>query len=466
MSIRDQLAKFCFDLKFDDLPADVVESTRLLITDQVGLTTAAARINPELEEMGFARFIKALGGKEESSLVTEGCKVPCINAAFSNAALSFGGFDGMHRAALHLPCSLVPATIAVAERQGASGKDLILATVVGAEIMARAGLALGASDAYNRGFHPTSLCAPFGCAMSAGKLLRLSQDEMAEALSIAAVQGAGVRPWPQFPKPPHTSRVQVGKAAQSGVLSAFLAHMGTAGINNIFEHPAGFLGSHSANPNPARLTEGLGTSYEVKQVTLKLFGVGIYIIPGVESLIEIIKKHDVAPENIAKIVFKLPNAVIPLVGAGGYPSGKSGGAGASKSSKYVLAVTAYKGEQGMLLNRDYQNFEEVSDPRYAKLFNQVDIVGDSELDKFFPGTWPSTLTVTTGDGREYSHRHDGSVRGSPEKPLGQKDVEAILAKVAAPALPRAKFDRLLKLLRNLEHVDNVAEIASIMASGK
>ncbi|MBI4335003.1 MAG: MmgE/PrpD family protein [Chloroflexi bacterium] len=462
MAIRDQLAEFASALRFEDLPRDVVEFTRLLIMDEVGLTAAGVARNPEVAHLDIAGFFKELGGKEESSLVTQDCKVPCINAAFSNTALSFGPFDPMHRSTIHLS-SFVPAVIAVAERQRASGKDLILATVTGFEVMARVGVALGASHVYNRGFHPTSICAPFGCAVAAGKLLGLGRDALAEAISIAAVQGAGAPPWPQFPKNPHSNRVQVGRAAQGGVLAALLAQMGVVGIRDIFEDSRGFLYAHSSNPDPARLTGDLGAVYEMKQTTISRFGVGIYIIPGIEVLLDLLREHRIRAEDIVRMTYKLPTAVVPLVGASGYPSGDAIGA-ASKSSRYVLAFTACEGEDGILLNLEYETVAALMDLRHKELFKLVDVVAEPGLDKLFPGSWPCILTIRTVDGGEFSRFHQGVVKGSPGNPLTSQEVEQKFNKVTLMGgLLRQKCEQMLHTLRRLEEAPDVSGLVGLMA---
>ncbi|MBI4334007.1 MAG: MmgE/PrpD family protein [Chloroflexi bacterium] len=467
MAIRDQLADFGAALTFDDLPRDVVEFTRLLISDQIGLTAVGSRINPDVEELvagiGIPGFIRRIGGREESSLATEGCKVPCVNAAFSNTVISWGGFEGLHRAAIHLPCSLIPATIAMAERECASGKDLILATVAGAEVMTRVGAALGASDVYNRGFHPTALCAPIGCAVAAGKLLGLGRVALGEAISIAAVQGAGAPPWVEFPRNPHTHSIQVGRGAQSGVLAALLAQRGVVGISAIFEDPRGFLRAHSANPDPAKLTRGLGEEYEVKQTTVRRFGVGIYIIPAVEALLGILQKHQISAGDIQGMTCKLPTAVVPLVGSPGYPSGDASGA-ASRSTRYVLAFTAYKGEEGISLSLEYKTEANLKDPRHMELFKRIDVVPGPELDRFFPGTWPCILTVRTRDGREFVQFHNGAVKGSPENPFTQEEMETKFNRVVARVLPEESWKRMLNMQRRLEEVDDVSELAVLMAA--
>ena len=463
MAIRDQLAEFSYNLKFEDLPPDIVDFTRLLIMDQLGLTIGGARSIPQEENLDIAGFFKEMGGKEESSLAAEGAKVPCINAAFSNTAAGFaGGFDALHHAAIHLPCCLVPATIAAAEWQHASGRDLILATVIGAEIITRASRALGPTDVYNRGFHPTSLCAPFGCAVATGKFMGMGKDELAEAISIAGTQGAGFIIHPVIhgvQRFPRTQRIQQARAAQGGVMAALLARMGVVGIADIFEDPRGFLSAHSPNPDQSKLTEGLGTGFDIKKMTMKRFGVGIYVIPGLDTLLDLFQKHDIRAENVERMVYKLPTPVVRLVGAPGYPKD---GFGCNISARYLLAVAAVQRE-GIIFSRDH-NFEpSLKDPRHIEMFERIDCVAAPELDKLFPEKWPSILTVTTKDGKEYSQLLDGPVKGDPENPLTQQELETRFGMMVTPVLGQQTCDRMLEILRRLEDAKDVSDLAGLMA---
>ncbi|MBI4330548.1 MAG: MmgE/PrpD family protein [Chloroflexi bacterium] len=468
MAIRDQLADFSCSLRFEDLPRDVVEFTRLFIRDQVGSTAVAARIDPERElqvdVMGLPPFFRQMGGTKESSLVPEGCKVPCINAAFANTVLSFGAFDSTHHASsLHLSSCVIPATMAVAEREHASGKDLILATVVGCEIMARVGMGLGSGNAYGRGFHPTAICTPIGCAVAAGKLLGLERDILAEAISIAAVQGAGAPPLVQPGRSPFAHRVSCGRAAQGGVLAALLAQMGVVGISAVFEGPRGFLAAHSGNPDPAKLTENLGKVYEIKHTTCSRFGVGGPMVPGIETLFEVLRKNQIRAEDIERITCQLATAHVALVGSPAYPS-VDGSGSVSRSMRYMLAFAAYKGEAGTEFTRQFKSEANVKDPRHIELFKRIDVVADPDLDKLYPATWPCILTLKTKDGREFRQGHNGWVKGTPENPFTPEERENRFTKVVASVLPKRRCDRMLEILRRLEEVDDVSDLAALIAA--
>ena len=182
---------------------------------------------------------------------------PCTSAAFTNTAMGFTGIDAWHkRSTLHVPAIMFSAAIAVAERERACGLKLIESLIAGVEIMVRISEALAPRNLYQRGFHPTSVCSPFGCAVSAGKLLNLDKAQLAEAISTAAVQGAGSSIWSGTSTPP-TFLIQLGRIAESGVLSALVAEQGCYGVDRIFEDPRGFPISYSGEVEPAKFTDGL-----------------------------------------------------------------------------------------------------------------------------------------------------------------------------------------------------------------
>ena len=190
--ISCRLAQFAYDLGYETLPRDVVERTKLLILDTAGIMVRAR--NDVESTPSMVRAIIALG------LDNGECAVPGDTATYapSAAALLNGtlahslDFDDTHaEASLHSSAPIVPAALAAAEMTGASGKDLIAACVAGYEIQIRLSLALGPSDHYDRGYHPTATCGIFGAVAAAGKLLGMDVDQIESAFGIALSQTSG-----------------------------------------------------------------------------------------------------------------------------------------------------------------------------------------------------------------------------------------------------------------------------------
>ena len=457
MSIRQEMARYCAGLTFDALPKNVVEFTKLVLMDQIGLMVAGVRTYSD-DFPDIARLMKDVGGREESSIVPSGGKIPCLNATLVNTSFGIStSFDAVHRnPVLHLPAALIPAMIAVGEKEKASGRDLILATVVGAEIMTRVALALGRHLVYARAFHRTSICGPFASAAGAGKLLGLGQTESAEALSLAAVQAAGSQVW-TGPLYPGSWSFQVGRAAQSGVMAAMLAQIGLTGPDRIFEDERGFLRAYSEKPEPMMLTEGLGERYDILGIPFKRFTVGIYIITGMEALIDMRRKDEVRAEQIEAMTIRLPTAVMPLVGFPEYPGNR---ACAHVSTRYMLAVTAYMGAD-IEYNLEAAGGAYRRDPRVVDLFERINIVGDPELDKAFPEKKSCIITIKTKDGKQLSRRNDGPSKGDPENPLSKEDIEKKFNTMVTPVLGRDKAGQLRSMIHQLEKIADVSQLVDL-----
>jgi len=456
--IRDEFAEFCTTLDFGSLTEDAVRFAKLCWMDQIGLLIASNRTYLE-DYPDIGELMTQMGGRQESTVIGTGKKIPCLNATLANTAIGINDhFDAVHKSTIiHLPAALLPALLAVAERQKASGKELILATVIGAEVMARFGIAMGASSTYARGFHPTSVCAPLGCAAGAGKLLGLDRTQFAEALSVAAVQASGSSVW-AGPVYPASWSFQAAKGAESGVLAALLAQTGFTGVEDIFDHARGFLNAYSQKSDPSKLTAGLGKNFEIAEVSFKRIGVGVYIMTAIEGLIETIAKNRINPDEIETIAVKLATVVVPLVGFAGYPENR---AATHLNTRYILAVTAYRGND-VFYSMEPFGSENRKDARIADLFKKIDIIGEPDLDKSFPQEKACILEIKTKDGRQFIHRNNGPFKGDPANPLSADDIETKFNKMTAPILGPQKAAKIVSAIKDLDRLEDVATLVDLM----
>src|SRR5687767_7436704 len=179
------LARHVCGTSFTDLPNDAVIAAKRDLLDTLGAVLGGS-VAPGIAEL--ARLVKHWGGREESSLLLIGGKVPAPQAALVNAtmghALDFD--DTFDRAGnIHPGTSTLAASLAVAEMQnGASGRDFALAVTLGLDVACR--LALAAT--IDRGWHRTAAFGIFGAAAAAGKLLGLTVGQMVDAFGIAYSQ--------------------------------------------------------------------------------------------------------------------------------------------------------------------------------------------------------------------------------------------------------------------------------------
>ena len=456
--IRDDLARFAAELSCATLPAPVVAAIKRSLVDHVASMLAGPRaFAAELPDL--RGFVREQGGRGEATVIGLSGRYPASAAALTNTALGFTGIDAWHKpTALHVPAALFSATIAVAERERASGRELLAALAAGTETMIRVGDALGARGVYERGFHPTSVCGPFGCAVAAGSLLGLDARRMAEALSIAAVQCAGSSVWTGA-RAPATFCIQLGRAAQSGVLAAELAARGCTGIDRIFEDSRGFLAAYSSGADPAKLTAGLGDTYHGTRLMMQRFWFGPYLLTSIEVLIALMREEGLIAADIDGIEARIPTACVALVGAPDYPENRLA---TITSLRYALAVMCVLREEA-LYSMEVSAPACLADPEVRALFAKARVRGDDELDRLFPGTEPCILELRIRDGRTLTRRFDGPVRGDPDNPLSDDDLKAKLLAMATPALGPDNTEQVVEAIRGLERIDDVNDLTSLWA---
>ena len=248
--VTQKLVNFAVDTKFEELPLDAVHEAKRCILDCIGCALAGLDTNKGKYAIQLAR---RLGGQPESTIIGVGDKVSVSNAAFANAelinALDFDVGSDPH----HAPPCLIPANLAMVEYTGASGKDLILSFVVGAEISARlaAGLPVmlkrSETGAWELSPGHGHGCCSIGAAASVGKILKFDSEKMSHAFGISAFAAPvpTYARWSQSPPVPMTKYAFIGWTSMAGVTSALLADTGFTGDTTVLDGEYGFWRFHS-----------------------------------------------------------------------------------------------------------------------------------------------------------------------------------------------------------------------------
>ena len=264
MDIMQRLVKNLVETDYTDLPDTAVDLTKLSILDTIGCVVAGANA-PGCNEV--KEQVLDWGGKQESSIMLHGGRVPCPNAAMVNSVMARAlDFDTVWERGLHMSAASVPTAFAVAELcKGVSGKKLLAALIAGEDIAARVHLS---TSNYN-GFEPTGVCGIFGIAAITGKLLNLDERQMLDALGIALNRSAGS--YQPNIDGALAVRVMEGLVSKSGIEAALLAARGISGGEGILEGTYGYfhLFSHGRH-NPEILVDKLGIEFPgVQEATYK-----------------------------------------------------------------------------------------------------------------------------------------------------------------------------------------------------
>src|SRR5262249_13919445 len=253
-------------LRLADIPPDVRRTACRHVLDALGCGLGALRLG---EAEPALRVAAGLGGSPQATLIGSG-RMDAPNAALGNGALMHAlDFDDTPHAdsLIQMTVAVLPASLAAAEEQGASGAELLTALVAGFEVVTRLGAAI--KHAFHaRGFHATSVCGTFASALAAARLYGLSEDAAVQALGIAGSFAAGSLEF--LADGSSTKQLHPGWAAHAGLVAARLAAAGASGPETVLEGESGLYRAYAGQAvQPEMLVRGLGETWETARTTIK-----------------------------------------------------------------------------------------------------------------------------------------------------------------------------------------------------
>src|SRR5688572_17141854 len=285
MEVTRTLAKFLVMHKATELPEVVRREGARSLLNWVACAVGASR------HATVKRALAALydlSGPREATLLGRRERVDIFQAAMLNGATSHTfDFDDTHiKTVIHPSAPVLPAILALAERQHVSGRDFLHAYVLGVETECRIGLSIF-PDHYDTGWHITATAGVFGAAAAAGRLLKLNEQQMVWALGTAATHACGIREtFGSMAKPLHP-----GIAARNGLLSALLAKKNFTSAEQGIEGRRGFAAVLSSKFDPLAITRGLGETWEIAANSYKPYACGVVIHPAIDGCIQLRNQH-------------------------------------------------------------------------------------------------------------------------------------------------------------------------------
>src|SRR5437867_5095833 len=294
-----RLAQLLNRTRFGDLPPNAIEHAKMIIASTLASAAPGSRIDS-------ARIVRELakerGGKPEATVWFDGAKLPVADAARVNAMLSDAAAsdDSDLRNVAHTGTTLTSVGLAIGERIGATGEDLLSAIVTGYEAAGRIGETLGDN---RQGFHASVIVA-FGGVVAAAKLLGLSDEQMAHAIGLTATTmgglAIGTNSWAR--------EYQAGNAALCAVNAAMAAGRGCTVNEDMLQAPRGFLAVFSGGKVDTRkLTLDLGKEWDiVTHMAIKLVPGAHAFHPAVEAAVNVARQSGVPPEDVARILVTGP----------------------------------------------------------------------------------------------------------------------------------------------------------------
>jgi 2-methylcitrate dehydratase PrpD len=405
-----ELARFAAELSYDDIPAPVLRRTEDLLLDTLASVLAGSTARPIQAMSHFADVMGPSHGPSEL-IASHRSSSPYFAALVNAASAHMVEQDDVHNGAVFHPAAVVfPPAIATAQALGRSGKDLLLASIIGYEIGIRTGEFLGRS--HYKVFHTTGTAGTIAASVAVGRLLQLDAVQMQHAIGSAGTQAAGL--WEFLRDGADSKQLHTAKAAANGLTAAYLAHDGFTGAKRILEGPQGMASGMSTDADPAKLTDRLGSRWAVLETSFKFHASCRHTHPAADALLKVIKEHELAFDDIQSVVAHVHQGAIDVLGPVVNPK-------TVHQSKFsmgtVLGLIALHRRAGL------PEFDAaINDPAVADFRSCVSMQLDPEVDAAYPAQWIGKVTVHTRAGQTFDGRVD-EPRGDPGNTLTRSELE-------------------------------------------
>ena len=450
-AITRRISEFAAGISFDKVPTEVIERTGMLLMDSVGIALRARHDAESTPGLVKAAMRLGLDGGACTVIGDRRGFTPQGAALVNGTLIHSLDFDATHaRASLHTSAPIVPAALAAAEMAGVDGEELVPAIIAGYEIQPRLSMALGPTDHYDRGFHPTATCGVFGAAAAAGKVFCLDADAMARAFGIALSQSAGSMQF--LLDGAWTKRFHVGHAAMCGLMAATLAHEGFRGAADPFEGKAGFFHAYAPDPDPEKALKGLGEVWETMETAVKPYPSCRYSHAAMDALIELRAADDIKPEDVKSVEIGLPETGWKIIGDPEQAKHAPLGVGDGQfSMPFCAAVTLREG--GMVWD-DYARH--IGDEKTLDLTRRVHTAPDPKAEAEFPNNLSAVARVKTTKG-DYE-AFVAVPKGEPGNFLKPEELRAKFDGLVGPYLLPARVDELASRLLAIHKEDDINEV--------
>ena len=445
----EKIAHFCEKLVFDDLPNEVVDRTKKLVLDTVGIIVRA-RYESEsteslisaIDKLGMSRGVCNVFG--DSS-----CYTPSAAALINGTLAHSLDFDDTHaEASLHASAPILPAVLAAAQLTQASGKEIVTAMALGYEIHIRLGKAVDAGDHYRRGVHPPAPCGIFAAAAAAGKIFGLSQEQYVSAFGIALSQTAGAMQF--LVDGAWTKRLHVGQASQNGLMAAVMAGDNFKGPANSLEGKWGFFRNYATNADDEKATNGLGEYWDTMTLGVKPYPSCRYSHAAIDAIIEMSDKHALSFESDLEIHVGLPKRGFGVIGEPLNLKQHPKSVVDAQFSMPFSAAVAFK--ERRFVWDDY--FRHLNDENTLALCKRVSVSIDDVAEANSPENMSANVRIRMG-GTSYE-RFVKVPKGEPTNFMSEDDFKEKFRGLCEPFISKPRIESLIENILAIEQVNDVS----------
>ncbi len=441
--------------KYEDLPSEVVDATKKEVLDLLGCALGGA------SQPGAAHvsaLVKEWGGRKESTIIGGNRKVPAPHAAQANATMAHAlDFDDVHEAAVvHPGIVSIPVAMAVGEARGnLSGKEFIVGTALGVDMMCRLALATAPGRSpIELGWHLTSVFGFMGSAAIAAAILGLDKEGIANAIGIGYHQCAGNG---QCVKDGAlTKRLGPGFAVKGGITAALLAKAGVTGARNSLEGEWGLYRQYMRGDySPEILRGDLGKRFEGVNVAIKPYPCCRGIHPAIDAALALAAEADIRSGNIKEIVLSVTEAHLSLLCR---PEDAKRSPRNPVDAQFSIPWGVASAIAGRRVGLDDFTEEAIGNRKVLELTHKMRVEVDDTLSK--PGPSPTRVKIITTDAKEFVKAVENPL-GSLERPMSFDDC-ARKFRDCAKSLDAGRIERIVHRIGRLERLRDIRELIRLL----
>jgi 2-methylcitrate dehydratase PrpD len=459
----EALTTFIGGTDLSDMPADAVREARRCLVDGFGVVLAGSTVRGTAIVRDYVRA--TAGRQEATALGADSLRASAAHAALINGASGHAmDYDDTQLSSTpdrtfglltHPTVPVLAASLAVAERERASGARFLEAFLVGFEVECKIAEAID-PDHYKRGFHSTGTVGTFGAAAAAARLLGLDELRIRHTLAVAASMSSGIRVnFGTMTKPLHA-----GRAAENGVIAAELASRGFTGGDEGLDGRWGFFQVFGGGADIDRLVPALGEPWAIVTpgVSIKPYPCGSLSHPSMDAMLALVTEHDVKPEQIRAIRLRAGSNILePLR----YKTANNE-LEAKFSLPFLLGTIALRRKAGV---REFTDEFVLSEP-VQRMMERVTTVFDAEIEAKGFDKIRSVVEVDLTDGRTLVRPSDERYRGGPERPFTRAELHEKFFDCASLTLSEDQAREALGAIERVESLADAGELVRTMDIGQ
>lgn len=452
-TISQQWAEYAVGLKFEDIPTEAVKAAKMFLYDSFGCALGGAKTEDfKILEETFGE----IGGRAECSVIGSALKTDVRSASLLNGlairALDYNDVywkqDPSH------PSDLLPAAFCVGEREGRSGKDLIVATVIAYELEMRI-MEAAFPGIRELGLHHATLTS-FVSPVVAGKMLEMDAEKITNAIGIGGSHSVTLGAVTAGTLTMMKNTVDP-MATEAGVFAALIAQKGYKGTTPIFEGREGLFDAIGEDWKPEVLTDDLGKTFKIVDCSIKPFPSEALTHAPISAVLDLVLENDIKPEEIETIeIYTLQRAAEILADEKKYiiDSRET----ADHSLPYCIAAAVVRRE---LTPREFSPTA-LKDEQILANVPKVKAKLEPDFETRFPAEQPCRVLIKTNNGRVFE-KERAYPKGDPRDQLTTEELKRKFSVLAEGILAESQREKAFEAVDELENLSDLSDLMKLFS---